>query len=826
MKKNQFYGIIILVLILIFTTNAIANANAKVTGTVVSATDKKPLISATVILHKQNDSTIVGGAITDKNGKFTISAVAGQYYIEIKYIGFENQYVNDIVLVGDKVQTLATILLEASEVLQNEITVEAEKEFVEIGIDSRKFNVTKDITAGENNVLDVLRKIPSVEVDMDDNVKMNGTTPKILIDGRESPLAEKDMLKVLGSDLVESVELITNPSAKYESEGVSGIIDIKLKKEIDKGMNAMIRAGYGSDFQFKYNDNKNLGFNANIKAGKSNIFARLSYYDYSYSGNYTGVRKTWLDTGNIVSNNFDTTFRNSYGEYNGDGGGLNGSIGIDYEFTKKDAITFNVNLGNWNWLNNNFNKYDVNNLAGLIQDYKSFSDNNNNSFNGSASLYFKKEFEEKGHNLYVDANYNNRGSNSDNSNDYFYYPILETDTLYKRLINADGENPNQSFTFKVDYEKTLELFGNLGAGIRANKSKLTNINKNYQYSYLVDDYEFNELLSDDYKFDDGVYSAYFTLGKKWASFSYRLGLRTEYTDWEFLSNAADTSFSQDYLSWMPSIHLKYMIGFKHTFGVSYSRRLSRPWSSQYNPYMRIYDSASVSVGNPALLPSYYNSYNVDYLLFTPKTTVSTAFNFNNTDNSSENYNTLTDWSGIITYPINAGTVQNFGASLSVQQKITDWWNANVYASLRHSKIAAPSLGIDTREQTSWSANASTSVKIFEKLRINSSFYYSASSITLQGSSAANYSLSVGANYSMFDDKLSLYANFSNLVFPDNPEYITFGDYFYSRSYSNWAKRSFSMGFSYKINNYQEKNRRIDENSIEGGSGEQSGGGRV
>ena len=823
MNIKFVFKIMVLVFILVLSANIFAKENGKVTGIVVSSEDKKPLISATVVLHRAKDSTIAGGAITDRSGKFIISATDGQYYIEVKYIGFENHFISDIILVSDRTQTLDTIRLKLSDVFQDGVTVEAEKELVEIGIDSRKYNITKDIAAGENSILDILRKIPSLEVDMDDNVKMNGRIPKILIDGRESPLSEKDMLKVLSSDLVESVELITNPSAKYESEGVSGIIDITLKKTIDRGFNAMISAGYGRDFEFKYNESNNAGINANFKLGKLNIFARANYSKWDSYSDWDGIRKTWLplDSNETFT---DTIFNDRYGDNRWNSDWRSGSIGLDYEFTKKDAATFTLNYNGGNNSSNSFSKYDINNSNAIIQDYENNSNSKGNRFNGSASLYYKKSFEEKGHNLYFDAVYNSGNNSNNNSNDFIYYPAGDIDTLYKRLFNNDGDNSNNSYTFKIDYEKTLELLGNLGAGISSNSRTSNNITQNFQYSYLVDDYEFNNLLSDDYQHDHGVYSAYFTLGKRWEKFSYRAGLRTEYTDWKFISNAADTTFEQDYLSLMPSVNLRYMIGVKHTFGVGYSRRLQRTWAGQLNPYIRIFDSTTLNAGNPDLQPAYYNSYNANYMLFTPNTTINLSFNFNNTDNSSVTYNEITEWGGILSYPINAGIDQRLSGHLSVQQKITEWWSLNANTGLSHSKMAAPSLGIQTREYTSWSANANTNIRIWKKLLLSSFFWYSPGSLTLQGSSGANYQLSAGANYSMLEDKLSLRVSFSNLIAPRNTEHIVFGDYFYSRSYnSSWSRRQFSLGISYKINDYKERMRRMDEDGSSSQSGDSSGG---
>jgi hypothetical protein len=277
--QKYFFKTILLMVLIIFPISIVSAEKAQIKGTIVASDNNKPLQSATITLRNAKDSSIVSGAISDNQGNFTITASEGNYFVEVKFVGYETAIVSDVNVRASQTKNLNIVKLNLTEVMQNEITVEAEKEFVEIGIDSRKYNITKDITAGGSNVLDVLRKLPSVEVDMEDNVKMNGTTPKILINGRESPMSEKNMLKVLSSELVESVELITNPSAKYESEGVSGIIDIVLKKQTGRGLNAMVTGGLGQDFQFKYGGNENLGLNANYNAGKLNLFARINYYN-------------------------------------------------------------------------------------------------------------------------------------------------------------------------------------------------------------------------------------------------------------------------------------------------------------------------------------------------------------------------------------------------------------------------------------------------------------------------------------------------------------------------------------------------------------------
>jgi len=287
----QKYIIVITALILSITLTLPAQ-QSKIKGNVKSADDNKPLSSTTLILRKASDSSVVSGAFSDKQGNFTFTTNPGNYFLEVKFVGYETTYIRDIELKKSQTLSLPQVFLSPSDFLLNEVIIEEEKEAVIIGIDSKTFNVTKDILAGGTNVLDVLRNIPSVSVDLDDNITMNGTTPKILIDGRESQLASKDMLKILSSDLVESVELITNPSAKYESEGVSGIIDIKLKKDADNGFNGMVRVSSGDDFNFKYVKNRGLGFNGNYKYKKFNFYASANYGRWSGYGDWFGERKT------------------------------------------------------------------------------------------------------------------------------------------------------------------------------------------------------------------------------------------------------------------------------------------------------------------------------------------------------------------------------------------------------------------------------------------------------------------------------------------------------------------------------------------------------
>ncbi|MDR0926632.1 MAG: TonB-dependent receptor family protein [Ignavibacteria bacterium] len=808
-----------LISIICFLTLAIninAAETATITGKIVTAEDNSPLASATIVLHNAKDSSTATGAIADKAGSFTLNATIGNYYLEVKFVGYVSKYI-DIKVQNTTTQNVGTIKLVQTELLQNEVVVEAEKEAVVLGIDSKTFNVTKDLTAGGTNILDVLRKIPSVNVDLDENITMNGSTPKILVDGRESNYSSKEMLKVLSSDLVESVELITNPSAKYESEGVSGIIDIKLKKEIDNGFNGMVNVWGGSDFEFKYGENGGGGFYGNYKLGKVNLFGNLSYNHYGSNSDDRSNRTTWIDG--------DTAYTDRFGNYEYNSNWYGGKLGADIEFTKKDVLTLSVNAsgGGSDFTSlSRYNSTDALHNPTEHYDYTANSDGEN--FDGNIAANYKKSFEEKGHNLYVDAYISKNKGDDDGSNSRLYEPINEGDALRSDLFKDDSHDNTYREVVQVDYEKTLELFGNLGAGVKAVYRQISNDETEFRFNHSLGEYLLDPTLSDSYKFSDGILSAYFTLGKKWESFSYRLGLRAEYTDWDFRSNVMDTSFNDNYLSIIPTVHLKYNFGITHSFSISYSRRLQRPWYSELNPFERIIDSNSIWLGNPDLVPSYYNSYSFDYMFFTPKTTVTTSLFYRNTDNTSEYYHSLTPWGGIRSYPMNIAKNTSYGASITLNQTITDWWNLNAYFSLNNQMYEALDYGIEKREQTNWSVSMNTTLKLMDNLRLQLSGYYSPSSISLQGRYSGYYAVNAGLHYDFFDDRMSAGLNLNNLIFPNNNEFITFGDYFNSYSYYNWQHRQFSLRLSYKINDYKQKQERnLDDGS--GGGGAPQGGGQ-
>lgn len=816
---------IFLVSILCCLYTSIAQTTGKITGTIISQQENSPLVSATIALHKASDSSTITGAITDRHGKFTINANEGDYFLEIKFLGYETKFIPNLKITSARPNiNLNEIKLTQTTLRQKEVTVEAEREAVVIGIDSKTFNIDKDLTAGGSTIIDVLKNIPSVNVDMDDNITMNGSTPKILVDGKESNLATTEMLKILSSDLVEAVELITNPSAKYEAEGVSGIIDIKLKKNQDDGFNAMINLRGGINFTSKDNkNNSGIGLNANQKLGKFNFFGHLNYGTWGSYGDWLSERKVWFDDD-------DTTFNIRNGSFDNSSHWGGAGIGLDYDITDKDVITFKINANTSSMESELNDDYDFsNNQKEPIRkmNYNRMRDNSHLLY--SVGLDYKRNFEEKGHVLYVDFYFSNDETDANTNLKNTFYPVLVTDELSSESLKQNSNDKRPRTTFQIDYERPLKYLGNLGAGYKSIfRGPIKSDNAMLNFDNETNTYFPNDLLTDSYVYNDAIHSAYFTLGNKIDNFSYRVGLRTEYTDWKFDSKSPSSTvtddkrtFTDNYLSWIPTAHLRYSLGFKHTFSISYSRRLERPWYSQLNPFVNLYDSTTIYAGNPDLKQCYYNSYQIDYMLFTPKTTVTTSAFYKNTDNATSTYISTTEWGGMHVQSFNMAQHIIAGASVSFMQTITDWWNLNAFVNLFNTKYEVPKYDLN-RQETSWSANMSTTFKLLDNLRLQVQGYYSPETISVQGKNPAFYAVNAGINYEFWDNKMSAGLNVRNLIYNTNSASTANADKLIVYSVYNWINRQVTLSLSYKINNYQQKpERNIDD----GGSGEgQQGGG--
>lgn len=673
--------------------------------------DGKPVSGASVMLmRKKMDSAtkkmkevLVKGMITKGNGDFSFEElpVMGNLQLKISSSGFKatEQAISFLPkmepgaakpAVGtmpsfDK--DLGNIKLATDSKQLQDVTITSVTPSVRLNADKKIFNVEKNIMSAGGTGLDVMRNVPSVNVDIDGNVTLRNSPPQLLVDGRPTTLT----LEQIPADAIESVEVITNPSAKYDaSGGGAGILNIVLKKNKKSGYNGNLRAGVdkrgafngGGDFSFRQNKfNFTAALNAN--QNKSRITGttdRLNLLDVPQTS--------------VYQNNFNKTT----------GGFLFGKFGIDYFITNRTTLSltgirvhgeFNLNETIGITTDSLFN-------SGKISSESNRSTSGKREFNGQGLVFgFKHIFPKEGEELTIDANLFG-GKNNNNSlytTDYYGYSSnVITNTELQKAI---GSGKSNNFVIQSDYVKPLSKLTKVETGLRAAIQNRTNINNNYLYDGT--DYVIIPSAVSNYKNNDNVYAAYATLSSSVKDFSYKLGLRAEHSDYTgTLTNTGD-KFKNSYpVSLFPSIFLSQQLKNKQQLQLSYSRRINRPNFFQLIPFTDYTDKLNITKGNPNLVPEFTQSLELSYLkTFKGNNTILSSIYYKHTNNLITRYLTqeadpVSGTDQLINTYINANSSYSAGAEVTAQNYLNKWWDISTNVNVYNSKVNTANIATTTQ----------------------------------------------------------------------------------------------------------------------------------
>jgi outer membrane receptor protein involved in Fe transport len=678
-------------------------------GKVLESVNGKPLEAASVLLiqnkfdsvTKKRKDVIVGGMLTDKKGEFSLENIniMGQYKLKITALGFKayeakvgfelnmagarNGDMSSMLNAVDK--DLGNLTLSPDEKQLENVTVSASKALLEMKIDRKVFNVEKNLTSVGGTAVDVMKNVPSLNVDIDGNVSLRNAAPQIFVDGRPTTLT----LDQIPADEIASVEIITNPSAKFDaSGGGAGILNIVMKKNKKAGYNGNINASIDSRLRPAF------GGDINVKQNKINFFARGRLnYRKSISTNVS-------DRTNFLNNDTTALFsQNNKPISNGYFAFLRG--GFDYFIDNRNTIT----VGGM-FVNGQFNNTDYINIERdtLYQNNLLLSDlgirDTRTSFqfrNVGASLSFKHNFTKPNKEWTVDANYNN--SNNDNSGDYrtqYFYTNSNPKTA-AIVERTGGGGTTQFFTAQTDFvnpiSENIKMEMGARAAVRNYKSTASNYVQDGTGKYVL-----IPGFSNDYEFTDQVYAAYVTFSQKIKNFTYQLGLRAESSSYTGTLISTNKKFKNDYpFSLFPSVFLTYKLNDKSDIQLNYSRKINRPNFFQLLPNFDITDPQNLSTGNPNLVPEFTNLAEISYQnQLTKKTSFLATAYFKNTNDLITNYqyrdknpdpNAKPD-TVLITSYANANTSYNVGLELTTKTKLTKWWDFSVNVNLYNSTLKA------------------------------------------------------------------------------------------------------------------------------------------
>ncbi|HEY4785469.1 MAG TPA: TonB-dependent receptor, partial [Bacteroidales bacterium] len=577
-------------------------AEGKIYGKIVDRNNQFPVEYVSVGLYRMRDSSLITGMVSDTAGNFSFANVPyGKFYAEFKFLGYKKSRVNGILLTpNQKTADLGTVKLEGSSAVLNEVEVTGNRPPIEYKLDKKVVNVGQQITAAGGTAADVLENTPSIQTDVEGNVTLRGSSSfTVLIDGKPSVLQGSDALQQIPASIIQQIEIITNPSAKYDPDGSAGIINVVMKKQKISGISGVANVSAGTG------DKYNASFLVNIKRSKLNYFMGANYMDMNFHmKGFSDQQTTRLDT---------TTFQesNSDGRMHREGKGVKG--GLDYSITNNHSISFSLNYDEHDFgrlMNSKYHEYDKPGTRDTNYLYSTNSVSPHKHFSGNVDYLWK--INDNGHQLAASVFYSH--GPSDNTTDIFKrytdsgWNLTGNDSL-QRTTESAMEN---DFRAKIDYTRPFSAKGKFEAGY---EGRYESSDGDYHYYNLIGENleqveDLNQLNKD--KYSDHIEAVYATLSNATKLFEYQLGLRGEYTDRNIVKPLTGEEYPVNKFDFFPSIHLSRQLPWDMQIMASYSRRINRPEDHDLDPFVRHTGNNNIQQGNPGLKPEYADSYELNF----------------------------------------------------------------------------------------------------------------------------------------------------------------------------------------------------------------------
>lgn len=787
-----------------------------INGKVIDKNTKQPVPYVNIAVME--DNKIITGGLTQENGNFTIKGLAlKKYTIEIQFIGYKKITQEVTLSESNKTANLNTIAIEEEAVQLAGVEIVKERSTIEQKIDRKVVNVGKDLIASGNTASEILNNVPTVSVDpQTKELSLRGNSNvRVLIDGKPSNIDAAQLLQQIPSSSIKQIELITNPSAKYNPEGMSGIINIILHKNSQEGFNGSINSGV----TFGITPKTNSALNLNYKVGKVNFYTN---YGLNHGKN--------ANEGYI--NSYRPLFENKQ-EFGGDN--LNTShlvkLGMDYYINEKNTISFYTNQ---NLVNGSGNGYtNINYSSLLLRDSQQLSDSETDNYTQTYDLAYKHDFAKKGETLDFQANFSN--TDSPENSDYLLNQVNPNST---RVTTNDIERDTDYLQINLDYVNPLSETVKLEVGAETRIQKITN---NFDETISEPSEAYNRIGNSNFVFTRNIHSFYTNIGKQWKKWSVQAGLRLEQyeIDGDFENVVTSTTPSEnindqstiedDIFAIYPSLFFNYKASDKDSFNFNFSRRVDRPSIGQISPIREWTTPLVESRGNPALEPQFTNSFEVNYTRTTKIGSV-TAGVF---------YRQINDEIGRVIYknPDNVNqdiiSYDNFddnntvGTEISANLKLATWWSVNASSDAYFRTVKGTVQNANTQAQeraeadvVAFNIRMNHNFVANKKLRFNLFAMYRGRDLGLQFEREPMYRMDIGSTYTILKGKGSITARFNdvfetmNFAFDGNIPYRQTGAFY-------WESQTFYVGFNYMFGggkNSAMQRKQRDQNETQGSGG--------
>lgn len=642
-------------------------------GEVYDSINHQAIEYASFRLFSAKDSTLKYGAYTDQKGKFIIENVAnGNYYGVISFSGFEDRLFNSIEIVGQPVFSIGRVVLKTINIKNiDELVIEGKLEVLSSGIDKKVYNVDQDISSRGAGADEVLNNIPSITLDEEGRVTLRGEgSVTILIDGQPSTLTGSggNFLSSIPASSIERIEVITNPSAKYNPDGTSGIINIVLKKNKLRGINGQVSASGG----IPGHDHK-LNASLSFRNDKINVFGSYAFnYMEGYRNNFSDIERMFNDTSfmKVNQSRIGTHLRR----------GHIARFGLDWYINNTNTFGFSTNaqlndeIRTGNQENTQYISSDV-----ITNQWNRKSTEPTNRKGIDMSMYYNHNLKDNSGKFSSSVNYSLSNRLDKGIFDQEYFILNEApSTLNPILQDQSAENNNGIFSFQSDFEKVVKkIKARYEVGVKAILSNEFLNSNSTSYDYTAQAYVSDTFAVYKYRYNENVYSAYGVFGQELGKFKYQIGVRGEYVLQDPRLLSTNQSYKKEYYQLYPSGHIRYSVAKEAEISFGYSRRINRPQSDNLNPFTIYSDPYNLRVGNPNLKPEFINSFDLGYSqTFKIMSLTASIYYRHTTDVISRVKIFIDNSTGAVTMA-NLSKSQTLGGELVFQIRPKPWWRNTI-----------------------------------------------------------------------------------------------------------------------------------------------------
>lgn len=770
-----------------------------------------PVEYATVSVYMMSDSTLIDGTITNEKGEFELKKIKpGKYFVEVSFIGYNKAMVRNVpISKKQKIANLKIVNLRQSTESLDEVVVTSERLPVQYQIDKKVIPVSRQITAASGTAVDVLENVPSVSVDIEGNVSLRGNSNfTVLVDGKPSILDAADILEQMPASVIENIEIITNPSAKYDPEGTAGIINIITKKNTENGLNGVVNLSLGSQ------ENYNGDFLINYRKKKWNWNFGLDYSNRQFEGDSHTENRTIFDglTSSVISDGESKMKRAGYGI----------RTGFDYDINKKNQVSFGFRYGNREMERGSvldYQEFDSSNSERALYDSKDLWNKEMTFINSNIS--YTKKFEGKGHQIATQVSYSHRGSGDEESiNELFD----ANGQVSGKIATEDG--PGTRWEIRSDYTLPLGEDSKFEFGYQGQIRSSEADTKQEHYNTTTRAYDYQALYSHDVTYDRQVHGLYTTYASKIGKFGYQLGFRSEYTNREIDFRDELETFSIKRWDFFPTIHTQMDLGSDNQIMASYTKRIKRPRGYYLEPFVTWKDAYNVRQGNPDLNPEYIDSFELGYMKRFGDQSVSIETYYKVTHDKIESVRYPWEEQGNVmkSTNVNVGNDYSLGIEATLNLSFAKWFKNDLIGNFYHYKEEGDfTITNSDDEETyqdfstesyNWSLRNNSTFLIDKVTRFQFTANYNSDTNWAQGKRKGYFTTSAAFKRDFLKRKLSATFQVRDIFGTAKHETLYEGDTFYNFSQFNRKSPVFSLKLSFKINNYKVKRGRGDGSGVD------------